>query len=527
MFNKSISKLVPVPTTERDQSFYNEVVAAFGTHYVSSVIVGGVAQYFTLLTNEWQRTSNQMSTETQISLGFHLGFDIPITDDISIGFGKEFGGISFGGNWGTSSGFQTELFKKNSATKILMRPSPLGSSSSIQNHSLEAWATQAARQPVVVNRTLFPLSNLLLEYPEAIAEHLQSTIDFYLTNGSLPNLRDVSRKGRLLTDTSVSIPGLDVVGCGYNIMNFSSKQCIFEVTYNNNNLWPHVFNGHISYRLPDGFSVQGTQEFSSTYDTQIFDDYNKFIQHSLYLNNQDAAGFLGFGVSLEHREINRALRNMFKHHLDLAWTKRQIQWYNLSIVNPSSLSLNSAAQTALNDLPSIFSEEEFETVWKSFFDTYGTHYVVSADFGGMMWLEDYFDPCMLAKYSSQWIKDQISHSYWFISTGQYNCLVIPPTDKNYVRHSVSVMKVLGGQSDTNPRQVEKWLQTIKDRPSAIGFNLRPLYTLLPIGSQKREALEKATLYIRLQAVNVTNTFINNLNSGEWPLPAPPMKCNSL
>lgn len=527
MFNKSLSKLVSTPTTERDQSFYNEVVAAFGTHYVSSVIVGGLAQYFTLLTDEWQRTNYQTSTENQISLGFHLGFDIPITEDVSIGFGKEFGGISFGGSWGDSSGTQSELFKKNSATKLLMRPSPLGSSSSIQNYSFEAWVTQAARQPVVVNRTLFPLSNLLLEYPEAVAEHLQRTIDFYLTNGSLPKLRDVLRKGRLLTDTSVPIPGLDVVGCGYDVVNLCSKQCIFDVSYSNNNIWSHIFNGHRSYRLPDGFSVQGTQELSSTYSTQIFDDYDKFIQNSVYLNNQDATSFLGFGASHDHPNISRGLRNMFKHRLDLAWTKRQIQWYNLSIVSSSSLSLNSTAQTALNDLPSIFREEDFETVWKSFFDTYGTHYVVSADFGGMMWLEDYFDPCILTKYSSQWIKDQISHSYWFISTGQYNSLLIPPTDENYIRHRMSLIKVIGGQTDIDPRQLKEWLQTIKGRPSAIGFNLRPLYTLLPIDSQKRAALEKATLNTRLQAVNVTNAFINNLNSAEWPLPAPQMKCNSL
>jgi hypothetical protein len=250
------------------------------------------------------------------------------------------------------------------------------------------------------------------------------------------------------------------------------------------------------------------------------------MQNFIYINQQDSGNFLGFGVSDQRSEIAQRLRNIYKHRLNLAWTKRQIQWYNLSMVTSPASSLNAAAETALNNLPSIFNEQDFSTIWKSFFDTYGTHYVVSADFGGMVWIEDYFDPCIITKYSLQWIKNQISLLYCFISRGDDSCLYLPPADQDYRRHHISMMKIIGGQSDIHPFQQKKWLQTIKDRPYAISYSLQPFYTLLPSDSQKRTALERATLYIRSQAVNSTNTFINNFNFIQHPSPVPPVGCNS-
>ncbi|CAF4465411.1 unnamed protein product [Rotaria sp. Silwood2] len=526
-FNSSLSRLVPNPTTQRQQSFYNEIVATFGTHYASSVIVGGIAHYYTFLTEEWQRQSSQSSTENEISIGFHLGFDIPLGNGISIALGEEFGGISFGGGWGFTGGVQSETFKKNSVIRFLFRPTPVGSFSSMYNHTWATWASQTANQPVVVNRTLFPLSNLLVDFPTGIAEHLQMTIDYYLKTGTLPKLIDIVHKERLSLVSSMSIPGLDVVGCGYNIIELlSSKQCLFNMTYNENKLWSNVFNGHRSYRIPDGYSVMGTREFYSTYDTQIFDNYHKFIQNSIYMNEQDEAKFLGFGMSHERTEIVTRLRNMYKHLLNLAWTNRKVLWYNLSIVKFSTPLLSSVAKIALNDLPSIFKKEDFQKVWKRFFDIYGTHYVVSANFGGMVWAEDYLDPCMVTKNSSQWIKDQIKRSYWSISTSEFNSLYVPVTSQDYLQHRVSTIRIIGGDDNLKSFQLNKWMQTIKDKPGVISYSLQPLYTLLPLDTQKRKALEEATLYIRLQAINTTNAYLNNLQFIEGLFPAPNIDCSS-
>ena len=525
MFTASLQRLSTNPTTERDQLFYNVVVKTFGTHYTSSVIVGGVLHYYTFLSKEWQRDHSVTSTENHISTGFQLGLGIPIGDDFSVDVDFDLPEISFGSGSGTNISVQSEKFKGNSETRIFSRPPTPSTLSSKFNRSLTAWLSQTVNQPVVINQTVFPLTDLLLDYPVAIAKHLQMTIDFYLKNGSLPKLTDLNQQRNLVLKPSVTVPGLDVVGCGYDIMQLVSKQCLFDITYRNNAQWSEVFNGHRSYQVPDRFSVMGTQQFYSSYNTRLFSSYEQFIENSIYVNRQDEENFVGFGASYERAQIVTRLHNMYKHHLDLAWTKRSVQWYNLSI-GTSNPPLNSAIATALNRLPSIFRQQDFQKVWKNFFDTYGTHYVTSADFGGMIWAEDYFDPSMITKYSTHWIKDQIKRVYWFISTSDFNDGYEPKSSQDYVNCRVSKMYVTGGQENLKHFRLKNWMQTIKDRPSAISYNLQPLYTILPLNSPQRKALEEATLYIREQAVNATNIYINYLQSVEIPPPVSNTTCSA-
>ncbi|CAF1481748.1 unnamed protein product [Rotaria sordida] len=51
----------------------------------------------------------------------------------------------------------------------------------------QSWLAYAPQEPVVVNRTLAPLSNLFYRYPQVQA-HLQRTIGYYLAKGDLPTL---------------------------------------------------------------------------------------------------------------------------------------------------------------------------------------------------------------------------------------------------------------------------------------------------------------------------------------------------
>ena len=88
------------------------------------------------------------------------------------------------------------------------------------------------------------------------------------------------------------------------------------------------------------------------------------------------------------------------------------------------------------------------------------------------------------------------------------------------------MKIIDGQENLDSFQLKKWMQTIKDQPRSINYKLLPLYTLLSSDSSRRKALEEATHYIRLQAINATNAYINSLENIAWSLPIPHIKCFS-
>lgn len=55
-----------------------------------------------------------------------------------------------------------------------------------------SWLVNGPLKPVVVNRTLAPLSNLFYAYP-AVQSHLRHTINHYLTKGKYPTLAELGR----------------------------------------------------------------------------------------------------------------------------------------------------------------------------------------------------------------------------------------------------------------------------------------------------------------------------------------------
>ncbi len=109
LFTASVDLLISQaanPTTETQQTYYNEFIQAYGTHYVSNVVVGGVANVYTFMAESYYKTS---STEE-------------ITHDISLT--AQYVGISFNTDINTGEIYQhiSETFKKNSNTYSVFQP---------------------------------------------------------------------------------------------------------------------------------------------------------------------------------------------------------------------------------------------------------------------------------------------------------------------------------------------------------------------------------------------------------------------
>ncbi|CAF1513902.1 unnamed protein product [Didymodactylos carnosus] len=123
------------------------MVTAFGTHYASSIIVGGVIEMYTQVNSKYQeeRSCTSISQNTQLEIKF-----VPA---------------------------------------VITTPST-------KNFEWDIWLNKTALTPAVVNRTLTPITDLLFEYPLEIRQHLQLTIDYYLEHGIVPTLQQLSSTGR-------------------------------------------------------------------------------------------------------------------------------------------------------------------------------------------------------------------------------------------------------------------------------------------------------------------------------------------
>ena len=492
----SISALVAEPTTEYDQELYNQIIVAFGTHYVSSVIVGGVAHLYRFISEQWQREHSQESTSHAVTFGLSIGFRAGTAGGGSGSIGIPLPSLNFLPSWGNSMAKTFELFIKSSKNSYDLRPALADSADSSGYVNMSAWLAQVARQPVVVNRTLYPLSDLVKWKRPDVAHHLRSTIDFYLKYGELPKLNNIIRRGRSTKNSLKTIFGLNIVGCGLDILTLETKSCLFNLTYRQETIWNELSDADLSYRIPDGYSVKGTDQMQSNFETKIFKQPTDFIENMTEIVNQDRRTYLIIDSSLIHEKISSNFWEARNNKLNLAVTRRKVNWYSLTIDSVSKPFLNTDAEMMLINLPKNFDRHESFTPWQNFFDRYGTHYVDSADFGGMVWTKNFVEYCDSHDKFTDQVTDQLNRCYWPMTTAEFNSMYRPEVDEDCLSCNISNIKIRGGDEHVFPFELQTWLRSIKRNPQVVMYRLLPIYHVLPLNSRERTALEQATNYIQ-------------------------------
>ncbi|CAM4778918.1 unnamed protein product [Rotaria magnacalcarata] len=175
LFNASMSAIINqqhAARTESEQVLYNMLLETFGTHYVTHVILGATAHIFTLINDAYAKSSSFQETTSEV-----------------ISRSRSFFSSSYSVDY--SHQIQTsvsESFRKNSQFFVEYKPPAVLVPGKTE---WQSWIGSAVLAPVVVNRTLAPLSNLFFEYPH-IQAHLRRTIDHYLNHGKYPMIAELN-----------------------------------------------------------------------------------------------------------------------------------------------------------------------------------------------------------------------------------------------------------------------------------------------------------------------------------------------
>ncbi|KAL4511140.1 hypothetical protein ABPG73_008218 [Tetrahymena malaccensis] len=174
MFKQSLdalNRMARKPSSETQQTIYNQVINSFGTHFVTSVIMGGTAKIYTTIDQGYIKTLNFQQIKTQVTL------------DVSSQIFK----FKFGYDSTDMTLKPTETFKKNSEDIIIFSPEV----DHLQDPKAWAtWESTVPMKPQPVNTTVSYISDLAYEYPEVQA-HLRKTIEYYLKNNKLPSIGEI------------------------------------------------------------------------------------------------------------------------------------------------------------------------------------------------------------------------------------------------------------------------------------------------------------------------------------------------
>lgn len=133
--------------------------------------------------------------------------------------------------------------------------------------------------------------------------------------------------------------------------------------------------------------------------------------------------------------------------------------------------------------------------------------------GGLIWAQDWLETCLLQYRNTSWIRKQVTRRYdpfgfFTKSTSSDDTTIL--VDTFFETHSAYSVQLLGGTESVPVSDWLNWLTTVKYNPRPVSYDLEPIYTLLPIGSAQRDALEAATFHYREQANLEASIYIQQL-----------------
>lgn len=379
---------------------------------------------------------------------------------------------------------------------------------------------------MVINRTLSHLADLITDEPH-VAAHLRHTIDFYLEKGYLPTLTQLQSNKKKqayllhMPTKTMPIPGLDVVGCGYDPLMLESRLCILDNTnMTENEHWSDPYNQTVTYSLPNGYFAINTPELltiDGTFTISSAEDYFKRISS---VTTSSSGGFLGFGRKYYRTEVTDFYRRFYHDYYNMVLRLKQISWYTLAVSTFPYPKLNPTVEKVFSHLPDHFDLNNTR-IWKQFFYAYGTHVVVKANMGGTAWEELWYEKCLSYEHSEHWVNKQIEQSFWFFGSSQSKSQQNQSNiDKKFKQYSIYSSQLLGGTESIDPNDWDQWIKTIKYRPRPISYRLVQLNELLPSG-KRRTALAAAIDYFLKDAINKDRTYVAELENVRGP---PPTQC---
>ena len=514
MFKQAVTYLrsIRTPKSESEQGVYNQVccgASGYGTHYVGSIIVGGKTSIETFVNSSFHKEQSEKTVSNEISIGFEymklkLSLDIH-AKDVEKHLMEQFKNSSH-----RVVKFQPDL------KEIYEDPAPW-----------LKWEKAVAENPSVVNISVSSISNLFWESSE-VMNHMQKTIDFYIKNNKLPSFKDLitldESSGNMQENT---VPGLQIVGCGFDAPTMLSKNCLFGPASPllPPTEWSNPYYPEIVYEVPYGFFAVNTPESLLVNSTIVMNTINDYVENSIYFEHHHHSGFFGFGSKDETTTTHKYYRKFYAHSYKLALTLRQIAWYSLRLSEFPLPEFSSAFQASLDFLPEIYDPKNAThvAIFEMLFGGFGTDVVTAADMGGVVWAENWFESCLTKIYSDECIKHEVSQDWWFAHKHHTTETCDKRIVNDFQKYSQQHYEMLGGTSgEVQEKDWDMWVKSVKYDPRPVKMVLAPLHYLLSENHPKKKSLQDATLDYLTKNKETQQKLITEL---EKIRPPPASVCN--
>ncbi|XP_044044605.1 perforin-1-like [Siniperca chuatsi] len=227
---------------------------------------------------------------------------------------------------------------------------------------------------------------------------------------------------------------------------------------------------------------------------------------------------VGFGGS-HSKESTFAMQKSKQDHYTFLSHSVFCSFYRYRLATKPPLSHE--FESAVNALPSY--SRKTEILYRNLIDTYGTHYIIQVSLGGELKAITSVRTCeaTMNGLSATDVSDCLSveASASFASSASIKAMYEHCQAKKKKLDSKQsfsstfnerITEIIGGNIDgadvlfegqSNPSVYNNWLNSLKNTPDVVRYNIKPLHTILPIGHPASAGLkQEVEMYIKKNAV---------------------------
>eukprot|EP01080_Neovahlkampfia_damariscottae_P000107 gene107-4356_t len=434
-FEYTLDYIPSNPRTAEDYERYETCLDYFGGFFQIDSIFGGQVKSFNFMNTKLMSSRDEKWVREQISLSFRY----------------KFFEVAGGGFRNRSEIKVDDFFTQNMKGDLAYH----GGFRNLQNDKevTKKWKHSIDDQSGLLDTKMRPVAQLVKN--DAIKKaNFDKIIQTYSLTGKVKSMTSELVNGKR------KVPGYNVIGYGYDPVEMSIKQAVFEHDVNGFNK-PTTYD---KYAVPSSIKVIQTPK-STVEKVSVFTNKNDFIKAFVMKNVQK----MSLGNAKRSRDVYEFLQHEAKGESKVE-VEQQISNYDLKL-NPSVYITN--AEKYMNPaLKKLIENKQYKRIIEEF----GTDFTVAAKIGGYFRTDAYFKNELLKSQNT--IKSEAKSL--FESYSKVNGFQL--FDAAYFTESS--VTISGGRYrprfplDKKQAPIEQFSKSVKEDPEAFGFEILPISVLI-------------------------------------------------
>eukprot|EP00029_Vermamoeba_vermiformis_P009710 TRINITY_DN4936_c0_g1_i1.p1 TRINITY_DN4936_c0_g1~~TRINITY_DN4936_c0_g1_i1.p1 ORF type:complete len:1173 (+),score=320.49 TRINITY_DN4936_c0_g1_i1:56-3574(+) len=330
-----------------------------------------------------------------------------------------------------------------------------------------------------------------------------------------------------IDDEPSDIPGLDIMGRGFNFVKGESSIPLFQWKRNHHAKYHSPYTKR-TYDVPDDIFVVNTPELSGHEEAGVFsyvEDYQTNLANQYGVNASYSR--YGFGLTEDVKALREVMTSVSRTYGAM---ERVYVLNTMSLLPLQYLTVDPHVTNLLNLLPRF--DVTTKHAYYNLFEQVGTHFIHNAAFGGSMQLQQVFETKRFRNFTQTTVLDLLSLKFDFISL--HGIVLRNQTWEELVEDNSTTVYNVTSFKGGDPtvafqfNQYKEWAETLKYFPVPVRYRLveiSELVTDLALKADIKKAI--ATYAADLLATDASFKFGPAMNYADPTLGAQVFSASSV